>query len=294
MKILIADSGSTSTNWALVSTHKCLKKCNMSGLNPYYRSQEEIIALLQKELLPYFSEQIRKEISAIYFYGAGCSTTEKKEIVSRCLQIISPNATIFTDHDLTAAAKSCCGEGKGIGCILGTGSNSCVYNGNSVQKSAISLGYFLGDEGSGTHIGKLFVTELLKNRLPETMEKLFFEQFHFTKEEILDHIYHQEKPNLFIGQFTPFVSTHLNEFEELGHIVKNAFKDFIREFIQIFPESYTYPINFVGSVAYFFQDTLKETFIGEGFPNVGNIVRYPIDGLVAYHQKQMIQHIKKQ
>ncbi len=283
---LVADSGSTTTNWALVSASACLKKVDTTGINPYYLSQEEIVALLRKELLPAFSAEEQRQIGQIWFYGAGCSTESKRQLLRETLRTISPDAAIFADHDLMAAAKSCCGEGKGIACILGTGSNSCVYDGKTIKKNAISLGYFLGDEGSGTHIGKLFLTALLKKRLPAAVEKLVAEQYQLSPEEILNRIYQNNKPNRFIGQFSPFVSQHLNEFGELQMIVRQSFHDFIREFIAIYPESESYPIYFVGSVAYHFQEILCNTLTEAGY-GLQKVIRYPIDGLVSYHQQHL-------
>lgn len=287
MIVLVADSGSTSTNWALVSSEGCLGKWDTNGLNPYYLSHNEIQSVISDELFPSLPLKFREQISQIYFYGSGCSTANNQKKIGQCLQIISAKAAIFVDHDLLAAAKSCCGEGKGIGCILGTGSNSCVYDGKNIKKNAISLGYFLGDEGSGTHIGKLFVTELIKKRVSKKVEELFQAQYNLTSEEILNKIYQSDNPHHFLGQFSKFVSAHVEEHNELKEIVKNSFRAFIKEFIDIYPESASYPINFVGSAAYFFQDILKETLQDEEYTNVQNIVRYPIEGLIAYHQQQM-------
>ena len=286
MKVLVADSGSTTTNWALISPEKCLMRKDTKGLNPYYLSKQEIEDTLQQELEPFLLKE-KNEITAIYFYGAGCSTVEKQQSMTQCLRVISPNASIFADHDLTAAAKSCCGEDKGIACILGTGSNSCVYDGNNIVKKAISLGYLLGDEGSGTYIGKCFLTALLKKRLPDAVEKLVMAQYRLTHEEMIDHLYNKENPNRFISQFSPFVSQYVDEFEALHEIVRQAFKDFIREFIRIFPEANTYPIHFVGSVAYHLQKILKETLLEEGYENMQRIIQYPIEGLIRYHQQIM-------
>ncbi len=286
-QVFVADSGSTSTNWSLVSEKGCTRKINTQGINPYYMGKDEICRLLQEQLLPSLSEEERHSISEIYFYGSGCSTENKRYLITDSLRMISPNASIFADHDVLASARASCGEGKGIACILGTGSNSCVYNGKEVVKNAISLGYLLGDEGSSIHIGKLFLTRFLKNRVSSPLKEAVNEHFKFSFEDILNGLYQSPKPNQFIAQFTYYVIDHVHEFPELEEVVRESFTAFVQEYIRPFPESSTYPIQFVGSVAYLLQDILREVFDSEGY-QTGRIVRYPIDGLILYHQ-QLLQ-----
>ena len=285
INILIADSGATSTEWALVSGKEPVKQIRTKGINPYYMSKEEILPIIQEELVPALAPEERQQIGEIHFYGSGCSTPSKIEKISETLRTISPNASVFVGHDVLASARAACGEGKGIACILGTGSNSCVYDGKTILKNAISLGYFLGDEGSSVHIGKLFLTRYLKNRISPSLKQAVDEHFHLSFDEILNGIYQSEKPNRFIAQFTYFILDNFTGFPELEEILRTSFRDFIREYIRPFPESASDPVCFVGSVAYFAQKLLEEEISAAGY-TMGKVIRYPIEGLVSYHQKQ--------
>lgn len=287
--ILAADSGSTSTNWALVSENGLEKQINTNGINPYYMSVEEIRHILETELLPALPQQDRENIREICFYGSGCSTPSKAALIQDVLSLISPNASIFASHDILASARAACGEDKGIACILGTGSNSCVYDGKNIVRNAISLGYFLGDEGSGIHIGKLFLTRYLKNRVSPELKRATDEHFHLSFEEILNGIYQQDKPNRFIAPFSRFILDHAFEFQDLNDIVRQSFTEFVQEYIRPFPEAESYPICFVGSVAFLMREILQEVFADEGY-RIERIVRYPIEGLVSYYQKQLQQN----
>ena len=287
--ILAADSGSTSTNWALVSENGLEKQINTNGINPYYMSVEEIRHILETELLPALPQQDRENIREICFYGSGCSTPSKAALIQDALSLISPNASIFASHDVLASARAACGEDKGIACILGTGSNSCVYDGKNIVRNAISLGYFLGDEGSGIHIGKLFLTRYLKNRVSPELKRATDEHFHLSFEEILNGIYQQDKPNRFIAPFSRLILDHAFEFQDLNDIVRQSFTEFVQEYIRPFPEAESYPICFVGSVAFLMREILQEVFANEGY-RIERIVRYPIEGLVSYYQKQLQQN----
>lgn len=285
--ILAADSGSTSTNWALVSSEGLVKQIDTKGINPYYMDKEDIHRIIREELLPSLSG-LGGQITEIYFYGSGCSTPAKFQLMREALQCISPNASVFPDHDVLASARAGCGEDKGIACILGTGSNSCIYDGKKVVRNAISLGYLLGDEGSSVHIGKLFLTRFLKNQVSAELKQAVDAHFGLSFEDILNGLYRNDKPNRFIATFTYFVIDHVHEFPELEEIVRESFTGFVREYIRPFPESATYPINFVGSVAFLMQDILKDVFFREGY-RVNRVIRYPIEGLVSYHQQQLLK-----
>lgn len=288
--ILAADSGSTSTNWALVSQNGLEKQVNTSGINPYYLSASEIREIIVQELLPSFSMNERENIREICFYGSGCSTPAKAALIRENLSMISPNASVFASHDVLASARAACGSGKGIACILGTGSNSCVYDGKNILKNAISLGYFLGDEGSGIHIGKLFLTRYLKNRVAADLKQAVDDHFHLSFEEILNGLYQEGKPNRFIAPFSRFILDHAYEYPDLHEIVRQSFTGFVQEYIRPFPESADHPICFVGSVAFLMQDILREVFAQEGY-TVTRIVRYPIEGLINYHRQQLQEQL---
>jgi len=284
--ILVADSGSTSTNWALLSANNAVKQINTSGINPYYMSPDEIKGIVGKELLPSLLPDERNAIAEINFYGSGCSTEAKVRTLRETLLPISPNASVFVGHDVLASARAACGRDKGIACILGTGSNSCVYDGSEVKKNAISLGYLLGDEGSGIHLGKLFLIQYLKKRLSPSLMKLVDDHFKLSFEEILNKLYQQEKPNRIIAPFSHFMLDHVQTYPELQEIVRTSFSAFVEEYIRPFPEAEEYPICFVGSVAFLMQEILRDVLGKYGYtPHC--IIRYPIDGLIRYHQNKM-------
>ncbi|MBO4282951.1 MAG: ATPase [Bacteroidales bacterium] len=287
--ILAADSGATSTNWALISTKGLEKQFDTTGINPYYMQGAEIRRRLTEEALPQLSEDERKSIDRIYFYGSGCSTPAKRDLLRENLLLISPNASVFPDHDVLASARACCGRGKGIACILGTGSNACVYDGKNVVRNAISLGYLLGDEGSSVYIGKLFLTRYLKNRVSPSLKQAVDGHFRLSFEDILNGMYQSEKPNRFIAQFTYYILDHAPEFPELEEIIRIAFRDFITEYIRPFPEAGDYPVCFVGSVAHFAQKFLEEELRAAGY-TMGKVVRYPIEGLIDYHWQQLLEN----
>lgn len=249
---------------------------------------EEIGQRLQEELLPLLSKEERANIDQIYFYGSGCSTPSKQELMKEKLQLISPNASVFPSHDVLASARACCGRGKGIACILGTGSNACIYDGKNVVKNAISLGYLLGDEGSGVHIGKRFLTLYLKNKVSPSLKQAVDTHFNLSFEAILNGIYQGEKPNRFIAGFAHYILDHAMEFPELEDIVRTSFREFIQEYIRPFPEAEDYPLGFVGSVAFLLQNLLRDEVRKAGY-TMGSIIRYPIEGLIDYHRQQLLE-----
>jgi N-acetylglucosamine kinase-like BadF-type ATPase len=278
--ILLADSGSSTTNWLLLSysTGQRVVRIDTKGLNPYHLSKEEIAYVIMHDLIPSIKDY---EIDAIYFYGSGCSNAEKQHIIKQCLTLISPNAELNVDHDIMASAIACCGENKGIACILGTGSNSCVYDGNRITKNLPSLGYMLGDEGSGAYIGKALLQLFLKNQLPKHLHNSFNDKYGLHSVDILNRIYQHEKPGVFIAQFAQFVYEHIDETSMLS-IVHKSFRDFFDELVLPYPESLYYPIHFVGSIAALFSTMLHEVGTEKSL-QIGRIVRYPIEALADYY-----------
>ncbi len=279
--ILIADSGSTSTDWVLLSPtlKTIICKIKTQGLNPFHKSYDEILNILNTDLKPQLI--LDSPIRKIYFYGSGCSQEGEKNILRKALKTISQNASIFVDHDTMASAIACCGDDMGIACILGTGSNSCVYDGKSIVKTLPSLGYMLGDEGSGTHLGKGLLSLFLKNKLSSDLLNAFHQRYALSSSDVLEHLYRKDKPGAFIASFAPFVMDYKEE-KSMNGIIYHSFNSFFDEFILPYPESETYPINFVGSIAFLLSKELKEIGSKRGF-NVNRIVRYPIDSLAEYH-----------
>lgn len=249
---LTADSGSTKTAWRYVASDGRSYVYQTDGINPYYQSREDIVRQVETQLLPRLSQFP----TVIRFYGAGCSV-DKAPVVQSALQTLFPSASVEVGSDLLGAARITCGSQPGIVCILGTGSNSCYYNGNAIQQNVSPLGYIIGDEGSGAVLGKMLVGDVLKNQLPEAISKAFFERFQVTASEIIEHVYKKPFPNRYLAQFAVFYAEH-PECEELQNLLKMSFDAFVRRNLLQYDELRHLPLHFVGSVAYHYVETLKE------------------------------------
>ena len=249
--ILIADSGSTKTAWCLVEEPQHI--IYTQGINPFQQNEEEICAVLQHELFPSLPTH-DLQLSAIHFYGAGC-TPEKAPIVACALrQVISTTATIHVESDMLGAARSVCQRQPGIVCILGTGSNSCYYDGRTLHAGNPALGYILGDEGSGAYIGKRLVGDILKKQLPEDIQRLFFEETHETQANIIQRVYRTPLPNRYLASLSPFCARH-REHPAIHAFLLDCFGQFFLRNIQSSQwnkEATKLPIGFVGSIAHYY------------------------------------------
>jgi len=282
--ILIADSGSTTTDWCLLNTDLTINKyIQTSGLNANYLTETELFTILFQELTPRLPHSILEKITNVFFYGSGCSTEEKQRKIRSQISKIIPNAAVIADHDLVGAAISLCGSDTGIACILGTGSNSCFYDGKNVKKTILSLGYLLGDEGSGTHIGKKILYDYLKNKMPQNIHQLFYSKYKKHSEDMVTDMYAAPKIGTYFAQFSHFASENLN-FIYIQNLVKECFRDFIREQVSQFDEAKKFPLGFVGSIAAVFQIELKSVVQEFGY-TLGKIIQNPIEGLVEFHNK---------
>lgn len=277
--ILIADSGSTKTSWALVDQGGMVFEYTTLGINPFFQTHEEIYEDVNKNLYPKI-KQIT--VDEIYFYGAGCALPDKKEIVAGVLREFYPRATIYVESDLLGAARSLCKKTPGIACILGTGSNSCFYDGTSIIKNVSPLGYILGDEGSGAVLGKLFVADCLKNQMPARIVDRFYKRFELTPAIILERVYKKPFPNRFLASLSIFLSENLFE-QEIQDLIYRGFMDFFKRNVKQYDyENYT--VNIVGSIGYHFSDILKEVAEESGI-TIGTIEKSPMCGLIEYHTK---------
>ncbi len=274
--ILLADSGSTKTDWCLVDHGQSVLQVFTKGTNPFFQTAEEISKEIEKGLM---SQLGNDDIDAVYFYGAGCAFPEKNRIVSTALaaHIAAP---IEIGSDLLAAARALCGKEAGIACIMGTGSNSCFYDGNEIVDNVSPLGFILGDEGSGAVLGKLLVGDCLKNQLSPVLQAKFFKQFNITREEILDKVYKQSFPNRFLASLSPFLVQNIRE-PQIHQLVLNSFRAFFKRNVMQY-DYRRYKVHLVGSVAYFYQDVLREA-AGELGISIGHIIQSPMKGLVNYH-----------
>jgi len=275
--ILIADSGSTKTNWCLVEQGQIVSEIITDGINPFYQTDMEIIALLDDQLIPKLENT---DIDRIFFYGAGCSFPEKKILVSRGLVRFFGNSMIEIQSDLLGAARSLFQHEKGIACILGTGSNSCYYDGKDITQNVSPLGFILGDEGSGAVLGKLFLADCLKNQLPAELKEEFLSRYELTPEIILDTVYKRPFPNRFLAQFTHFLAEKIEE-PSVFNIVYDSFDAFLVRNVMQYPLE-DIKVGCIGSVAYYFRDTL-EIVASERRIEISDIIQNPMDGLVKFH-----------
>jgi N-acetylglucosamine kinase-like BadF-type ATPase len=239
-----------------------------------YQDEETIYRLLQEE----FSLDIPGS-SSLHFYGSGCINNHVNALNRYFIDSITT-----VDTDLMGAARSLCQHHEGIACILGTGSNSCYYDGHEITRNVSPLGYMLGDEGSGAVIGRKFIADLLKNQLPESVRTKFFETFDFTPQQIMDQVYRKPLPNRYLAQFMKFIQVNLEE-PSLRNLVKDSFMEFFARNIRQYPEAQHLPVHFTGSVAYYFKPLLSEAAKESGF-NMGNVTEAPMEGLVHYHLHQ--------
>jgi len=274
---LIADSGSSKTVWCLLDG-KNKRTISTQGISPYFLTIEQIREILIKELSPKIKTDLPGEI---YFYGTGCSNPANVKSVKGALKKVFPGASVFVDHDLMGAAKALCGNEKGVACILGTGSNSCYYNGKKIIKNSPGLGFILGDEGSGAHLGKRVVQYYLYNTFDPDLMDRFKAKFNTNAVEILEAVYRQPLPNRYLANFTTFLVENRGHYM-IENIIEDSFNDFFFNHIYKYRESWTMPVHFIGSVAYGFRDILKE--MCEAYElQLGKVLKHPMDGLVKYH-----------
>jgi glucosamine kinase len=277
--ILIADSGSTKTDWRLIDDRLAVTPFTTQGINPYFQSADLIKTIVNDELIAQFASTT--EVLAVFFYGAGCGSATKNKVLKEVLLSLFPDATIEVNNDLLAAARAACGTEKGLAAILGTGSNTCYFDGVNIARNIDSLGYVLGDEGSGAHLGKTFIQALLNKELPLTIERAFAEEYAIGKDEILDAIYKQSMPNRYLASYTGFIHKHLVE-PTMYKLVCTCFEQFFDKHICKYDNYQTLRLSTIGSVGYYFSDVLKSVAAQKNV-TIGSVEKTPIDKLVAYH-----------
>ncbi|MBP7185058.1 MAG: hypothetical protein KBA06_06090 [Saprospiraceae bacterium] len=281
MMILVADSGSTKCDWAIIHKNNSNKiiKTTTVGLNPFYCTQENILEVLTSLKRDHFKEN--DVVGKVFFYGAGCSNEFRNSLMKNSFQEIFPSAEISIDHDLLGAAKAVCGTEEGIACILGTGSNSCLYDGNEIVDNITNLGFLLGDEGSGAHLGKLLIQSYFYREMPNDISTMFKSTFIDKVPNYINHIYNQEKPNVFLASLSTFCLSNINH-PFINQLCKTAFGEFFDKHILKYHNAQEIKIHFVGSIAYHFKDVIADELKIRNL-QLGKIVKGPIDQLVEYH-----------
>src|SRR5476651_772766 len=283
--IIIADGGSTKTNWCLVNDEGKKFYYNTEGYNPYFVSEEYIIQSL-KDNMP--ADLPVGQITEVNYYGAGCSTDEKREKVERAMSQYFTSAKVNVGHDLLAAARALLGHNEGFAAILGTGTNTCIYDGENIVQNIDSGAYILGHEGSGCHIGKKLLTDYLRGYMPEPVRNLFWETYHLTPDDINEEVYTKPLANRFCAGFSKFVYDNNVHLEYSRNLVRGAFEDFFKNLVTHYPDYEKYTFNCIGSVGYNFRNVLEELVVENGMV-VGNIIRSPIDNLVKFHLEAVSQ-----
>lgn len=276
-KILLADGGSTKCDWLLTNKKgEVLGHFSTPGLNPYFLSASDISSILET------SEQPAKatEIAQVYFYGAGASDPVKNEVITEGLSGFYSGATVRVNHDILGAAYSTYNGQPGICCILGTGSNTCFFDGQRLRTMLPSLGYVLGDEGSGAYFGKVFLRAFFYGQLAPEVAADFFKSFNMTREELLDRIYRGHQPNAFLASFMPFLHRHRLALKAL---LTAGFLAFLRTHVMAYPNWHALPVHFIGSVAFYFQEELQECCAELGI-QCSRVLQKPIMGLLDYHK----------
>lgn len=277
MNILLADSGSTKTDWCVCNQGDVLQRIQTQGINPVHQSDEEIENII-REMAAQLADA--ESIRRVHFYGAGCHSSKMQSIVSNALQTALIHCRlkeIQIDSDLVGAAQALCQGEAGIACILGTGSNSCEFDGNRIVSNTPSLGYILGDEGSGASLGRRLISDWLKGLLTKEISETFAEEYGLKQEDIIERVYRQPLANRYLASFTPFLDKH-----RTNPVIHNLLTEEFTRFFQRNVLAYntdTLPVHFIGSIAHYFKEELTEAATALRL-TVGRILRTPMEGLV--------------
>jgi N-acetylglucosamine kinase-like BadF-type ATPase len=278
--IIIADGGSTKTNWCLINNEGKKVYFNTEGYNPYFVTEEYIINSLKQNLPP---DLQLENITEVNYYGAGCSTDEKRKHVKTAMSAVFIHSQVNIDHDLMAAARAVLGRQAGFAAILGTGTNTCLYDGSKITLNIDSGAYILGDEGSGCYIGKKLLTDYLRGYMPEAVKQNFWDTYKLTRDDVNEQVYTKPLANRFCAGFSKFVYDNMNVNLGYSHgLVKTSFEDFFKNLVTHYPNYQQHSFNCIGSVAYNFRNILEEVAADNGM-QVGTIIRSPIDNLVKFH-----------
>lgn len=280
--ILIVESGSSKTDWILADKNNVVSKCTTRGLSPYFVSSDDVADVILSEVIPVFGQNVPLQA---FFYGTGCSTIANKNIIIEGFLKVLKTTEIIVEHDLMASVRALFHNQKGIACILGTGSNTCLYDGDTIIQGINSLGYVLGDEGSGAYLGKKLISAYFNHEIPDDLANMFKNDYEITLEKVLDAIYKKPSPNRYLAAFSPFLKKNMHH-PFVQNFVRNAFVDFFNKMIICYPNYKNFPLGFVGSIAEVYQDVLFEVSNEYGM-KIEKISKNPILDLLHYHQAKL-------
>jgi glucosamine kinase len=278
--ILIADSGSTKTDWVSIDLQSGIRQSMQSaGINPFYQTTAEIVPVLQSQVVPGIGDDIRE----IHFYGAGCADEKSSMPVTNALKHCFPSANVVeVASDMLGAARGLCGHQPGLACILGTGANNAFFDGQRITHSIGSLGFWLGDEGSGSYLGKTLIVHYLQNELPQDLQARFVAQYPgLDRLIVLDHAYKKPYPNRYFASYSKFIAENRTH-EFILALLGNAFGLFVKKYVLKHANAAQLPVHFTGSIAYYYQDILRAVLENNGL-QTGRILKSPLEGLIGYH-----------
>jgi N-acetylglucosamine kinase-like BadF-type ATPase len=282
--ILVADSGATKAAWRLIRSDGSTLQARTQGINPYFATATQMVTELREVLLPQLEKDTANTaelVQQVFFYGTGCGTAQNRELITNILQTIFPLATVAVDTDMLGAARALCGRQPGIACILGTGSHAALFDGENITQYAVNLGFWLGDEGSGGHLGKQLVIDYLNGDLPQDLQALFAKRYSLTRDEVLENAYQKPMPSRYMASFSKFL------FDNLSHpyayrAVYQSFSDFLDKRVLKFPDAQKLPVHFTGSVAFYYANVLRKVAADKGL-HVQHILEEPAAGMALYH-----------
>lgn len=280
MFVLIADSGSTKTDWAVLKDGQLIRRLKTIGFNPYFQTRDQINLELLNHLKPFLTEEAG-HISAIHYYGTGCSTAENCKLIEDCLHLTLDVPEVHVSHDLLGAARALCKKEWGIACILGTGSNSCLYNGNDILENVPSTGYLWSDYGGGSQIGKYFIRDYFEGALPDDLRRAF-EQEGYNREVILNNVYKNGVPGKYLASVSLFTSRYRSH-AYVRQVLMECFDSFFVQQVNKYTGSEKYKVHTVGSIGFYYSDLIAEAASKHGY-SMGTVLQSPMEGLIDYHQ----------
>lgn len=284
--ILIADSGSTKTDWRLIDKQNGIGQGKTAGFNPFYQTTQAILTEIQQVLIPQLGSAKIEEIEEVHYYGAGCSTKSNVEIVHLALAEVFPNAIISVNNDLLAAARALCDKEPGIVGILGTGSNTCFYDGEKIAYNRPNLGFILGDEGSGAVLGKKLVTAYLYEEMSPKLMERFKKRYQITRNDVMESVYKKPFPNRYMASFSQFLYHNIQE-PFIYRLVYDSFCELFDRHILKYERANEHKVHFVGSIAFYYSNLLRQVANDKGI-TLRNIMESPIAGLTLFHQRSAI------